>query len=91
MSGARRFVRAWVAWSFVLVPGLWAASSLTPTNWAVGSALGALSLGALTAPAHVRPPWRERLRLPLAAAALAVLVVVAVVLRNQAEALLASL
>jgi|GEM_PF-4348774 len=70
MSGPRRFVRGWVGLSLGVVVALQAVGSLTPVYWGVASAFCLLALVALTAPAHVRAPWRRRLRLPLAVAVL---------------------
>lgn len=87
MSGSRRFVRGWVALSLALVVVLQVVGALTPAHWGVASAFGALALAALTAPAHVRPPWRRRLRFPLAVAVLFAVALAAGDLLAQVDAL----
>jgi hypothetical protein len=88
MSREQRFVRRWAAFSLAMVVVLRFASSLTVPNWGVASALGLLSLVAITAPAHVLPAWRRRLRLPIAVAVVAIVLLVAVVLFTSARTLL---
>ncbi|GGO00954.1 MULTISPECIES: hypothetical protein [Haloarcula] len=72
----RRFLYAQVGLTLVATAILATVGALTLEHVFVVSFLGFVVLTALTAPVHVTPRWRSRLRWPLLAGAVAFLVLV---------------
>lgn len=62
----RRFVRLVAGWSLAVVVALSALGWLSPAHWFVATLLGFLALVQITASRFAVPPWRRRLRVPLA-------------------------
>jgi hypothetical protein len=79
-----RFVRFFVAWLFGSIIVLTAINALELELFFVLSLLGFLLLTELSAPIHIRPEWRRRLRWAIAVG----LVVFAVIVARRALAIL---